>query len=454
MADYYSDTPLGPQEQAIQRRQKIAEMLMQQGQTPIDTNRMAGVYVAPVSPLEAIGKLAQAYFGNKRGQEANAEYEGLAKQRQQGVADALAQYQRTAQGTPAVTQQVEGEISPARQGYVPSPEQFADRPNFNVTPGEVTPAVRGMTTQEVSPAIAGNPRAAVTQAMMSQYPELQRFAAVEMANQNRKEDLASTQAARAQEAQAAREARAQELELRLQDARTSNADRLAMQKELAVMNHDTQVAIANQASEDRRFAVANRAQAEHAPSMTEIVDPNDPTRLLRVDARTYKGGTVGSPGVLGISGKEPTAAAKEQKQFEGKQGLAGSLDALESAYTQLDKMGGIVNNQKGTLHNLVAKAGSSGLGQMVGGALGTDEQSLRNEIKGTVPLLILDIKNATGASAQQMNSDRELQNFMRAASDPNSDIKSNLKLLKNLRDKYVGKSAAPAAPSAPRVVDW
>jgi len=61
---------------AIDRRQRIAEMLMQQGQEPIDTNQQAGGYVVPVSPLTAISKIAQqlsgAYIGNKADKEKDA----------------------------------------------------------------------------------------------------------------------------------------------------------------------------------------------------------------------------------------------------------------------------------------------------------------------------------------------------------------------------------------------
>lgn len=453
MADFYSDTPLGPQEQAIKRRQQIAESLMAQGQTPLETNQMAGGYVVPVGAANVLAKLAQSYFGAKAAKVADDQYNELAKQRQQGVADALAQYQNTAQGTPAVTQ--EGEIQPARQGFVPSPEQFSDRPNFNTVPGELAPAVMGQ--KEISPAVAGNPRAAVTQAMMSQYPELQRFAAVEMANQSRKEDLATTLQSKREESQAARDARANELELRLQDARTSNADRLAMQKELAVMNHDTQVAIANQASEDRRFAVDNRAQAEHAPTMTEIVDPKDPSRMLRVDARTYQGGSMGSPGVLGISGKEPTAAKKEEQASQGQTSLSDSIATLRDYYKQLDANGAISNPKSGVLSNVSAGIQSSGAGQAAGRLFGTQNQSLRNSINMQRPLLLQAIKQATGMSAKQMDSNAELNLWLRSATDPSLDIKSNMDALDSIERKYLSGNKAPVNPassSKPRVVDW
>ena len=274
MNTVYSDVPeLAAQEQAILRRRKIAEQMMQQGQTPIETNRMAGGYVVPVSPLEGIAKLVQTYAGAKRAKDTDTEYSDLAKQRQQGVADALAEYQRTAQGAPAVTEQVTEEVIPARPGYVPSGEQFADRPNFNVAPGQLD-AVTETVQKEVSPAVPGDPRAAVTQAMLSQYPELQRFAALEMSNMNRKEDLAVQQQFRSEESQLAREQRMQELQIRLQDQRLATADRLAMQKELAQMNNEVRMDIA-------QMTAANRTPAPLEP----VIGPDGkPVLVSREDA--------------------------------------------------------------------------------------------------------------------------------------------------------------------------
>ena len=45
-----------------------------------------------------------------------------------------------------------------------------------------------------------------------------------------------------------------------------------------------------------------------APSVTQIQDPTNPSQMLTIDARTYKGGGVGSPGVIGLAGKTPGSA--------------------------------------------------------------------------------------------------------------------------------------------------
>ena len=52
-------------------------------------------------------------------------------------------------------------------------------------------------------------------------------------------------------------------------------------------------------SPDAAARLAETRATEKAPTVTTVTDPNDPTRTLRVDARTYQGGSAGSPGVIG-----------------------------------------------------------------------------------------------------------------------------------------------------------
>lgn len=70
------------QEQAtIQRRQRIAEMLMRQGAEPMETNQMAGGYVVPVSPLASVAKVAQQLAGAYTAKQADQEQAGLNERR-------------------------------------------------------------------------------------------------------------------------------------------------------------------------------------------------------------------------------------------------------------------------------------------------------------------------------------------------------------------------------------
>lgn len=50
------------------------------------------------------------------------------------------------------------------------------------------------------------------------------------------------------------------------------------------------------------------AKEASAPSITQIQDPTNASQMITIDAKTYKGGGVGSPGVIGLAGKTPGSA--------------------------------------------------------------------------------------------------------------------------------------------------
>ena len=192
-----------------------------------------------------------------------------------------------------------------------------------------------------------------------------------------------------------------------------------------------------------------RPDANPAPTMTEVVDPKDPSRMLRVDARAYKGGSLGDIGVLGISGKEPSAAAKEKEAATGQASVDNIIADLRDKYRQLDTSGGITNPEKGVVSNIEAGIGSSGVGQFAGRLFGTQNQSLRNQIAQTRPLLLSAIKQRTGMSAKQMDSNVELKLWLSVATDPTLDIKANMNALDNI-EKMIGSGKLSSNPSNPQ----
>lgn len=190
-----------------------------------------------------------------------------------------------------------------------------------------------------------------------------------------------------------------------------------------------------------------------APTLTEVVDPNDPTRMLRVDARIYKGGGEGSAGVVGVSGKEPTAGRRVVVQEEGKSDFLTVLDQLRANFDQLNRLRAIQSTERGAMSNLGAAAAGSTAGQMVGRAIGTREQALRDEINSSRMQLMSALKKITGKSAQELNSNVELRLNLDAVSNVNQGYEAAMGILDNLEALYVrGKPTAgkpPAAPAAP-----
>lgn len=194
-----------------------------------------------------------------------------------------------------------------------------------------------------------------------------------------------------------------------------------------------------------------------APSYRDIIDPTNPKQMITVDGRVYRSGGIGAPGVLGVAGKEPTAAKAEETRGSGRETVEGIIGMLRMAYQDLDKLGGITSTKRSGPANLSASASASGVGQMFGRAFGTKEQSLRNQIIQIRPRLLSAIMQATGMSARQLDSNAELKLWLSASTDPTLDIEANLSALDNISKIYGsgdGTAQSPATrltpPSAPK----
>jgi hypothetical protein len=185
-------------------------------------------------------------------------------------------------------------------------------------------------------------------------------------------------------------------------------------------------------------ARAGRTPAQPvAPTLTEVTDPKDPTKLLRVDARRYTGGSMGDSGVLGVSGKEPSAALRENKIEAGKTLLTDELSNLRAALTKLEEMRAIPSTDRGALSNVASSISASGLGQATGRVFGTEAQVERDVISSSKLRLVNAIKQATGMSAQQLNSNVELQTMLKSLSDPSQAIEANIRNLDNIQKTYI-----------------
>jgi hypothetical protein len=128
--------------------------------------------------------------------------------------------------------------------------------------------------------------------------------------------------------------------------------------------------------------------------------------------------------------------AKSESAEKGRNQVGVLLDDIAGNYMKLAKSGGIIDPSAGAIQNLKASAKSSTSGQIVGRALGTEDQSIRQSIENSRPLLISAIRQATGMSAKAMDSNAELKFYLQAATDPKNDLKSNLNALAVLDETY------------------
>jgi len=200
-----------------------------------------------------------------------------------------------------------------------------------------------------------------------------------------------------------------------------------------------------------RIIAQGAAPEAPPPTVVNIVDPRDPTRMIAVDARSNR--------VIGESGKEPQALVREAKAAAGKNELASELDNIRIAYDNLNQMRAIPSTDRNVLSNIAAGTAASGVGQTLGRLAGTPEQTERDVIKSGRLRLVNAIKNATGMSAQQLNSNVELKNMLDSVTDPSQSIETVNRILDQIQETYLtgaapsmGRPAAarPAArPSAP-----
>lgn len=404
------DPEIAAQMLGLKRKRSVADALMQQALSPLKADRVApGGLAVPISPWEGIAQLAKAYMGSKGLEDLDKQQGDLTRQNQAKVTDALSSYMQRRDGTPETQMTTavddEGNTNPMVAGRAPDMKEAI---KFGLTNNllQNSPLVKmdaAAFAESQKPRVLGRTLVTgdgKTLATDSTWAEEQRTA----------------QEARAAQNKAALEAKAAE------------------------------AAAQRQSREDMvRLAASLRQPAP--PSFAEVLDPKDPSRLLKIDGKLYKGGSLGDAGVIGIAGKEPTAAKKAEQVDSGKDTVSGIASELRGYYKLLKDNGGIVDTEKGGASNIGARISASGLGQALGGAVGTKNQSARNSIEQTRPLLLNAIKQATGMSAKQMDSNAELKMYLAAATDPKLDVQANEAALNNLERLYgLGKPAGGGAP--------
>lgn len=161
-----------------------------------------------------------------------------------------------------------------------------------------------------------------------------------------------------------------------------------------------------------------------------------------------------------VEGFQRRAGDKQVDKQVAQDRVSELLGNLQENYETLRKGGATVDTKQNWLQNLKARTGSSAVGQMVGGAIGSPEQEIRDKIQMAKPLLINEIRAATGMSAKAMDSNAELQFYLQAATDPTRNIEANLQAIKYLDSAYgggrlsarvglPGQGTSTVAPSVP-----
>lgn len=401
MANLYENIPeMDQQRVANEQRRKIAEAMLAQSQENVQPfSAVPGGYVVPMSWTQGLAQLVKHYVANRDIRKANEGDAGLAKQYQDKSAQAVTDYQRMAQGSP--------EVPPAA-----------------ITPAGVGPARPAQGPPQ--PAVQGDPRAAMIALLANQYAPPEAKQAAIMGETWRRDDLnrEEERAARKDNLLISQQTRLAEIEARMQDRQLTRDQQADLAREGMALR--SQIA-----------QMTGAMSRQVAPSYAEIIDPKDPTRMLKIDGRLYKpGGSLGDAGVIGVSGKEPTAATAETKRGTSQDSVTGLVVQLKDLYKQLANSGGMVDPANGVISNTTARVASSGLGQYVGGVAGTQNQSLRDTIVQMRPQLLNAIRQASGMSARAIDSNAELKLWLDAVSDPTRSLPANMAILDNIDQQY------------------
>jgi hypothetical protein len=171
-----------------------------------------------------------------------------------------------------------------------------------------------------------------------------------------------------------------------------------------------------------------------------------------------------APSVSAEKPPTPAQVAKDKRMEEARTALSKDIQTQLKYYNDLNNLSGMVTSagpNASVAGNVTAFTRSTDVGQKIERALGTKAQTLRDNIKNTRQRLFMQIKDATGATASQMNSNVEMQAWLNSMTDPQQSIETVQETLKQLDSVIAGvrsqveqeqagkKSPAKSAPAAP-----
>ena len=397
-------TDYGAAQQDIERRRKLAEALQMQAYQPLESQGMAGGAPIPISPYAGLAKMLNAYVGATGQKRAGEESQALAGRRQQALSEAL--------------------------GGMPR----AQTRDLNVVGMDDEGNAMPPALQTTQPTMQDN--AAWLGKLGSIGPDAVAMGGTVLGMQQKADEADENRAFRKSESELTRLARKDQIEMQLRSEALSTERAAELRRELKQMDDTrarelqaSQQSFMNnqnrQAAADRALTEAGRRQDRAA---TEAGRRED--RAAAIEARRQDS----------LDRIRETARQKadtvEGKKDEAKQRVSVNLKALDDYYADLSKIGAAVDTTKSTGANASARIRATAAGQLLGGAVGSQEQTLRDNIKQMQPLLLQEIRQATAMGARGMDSNKELEFYLQAATDPKRSIQSNKAAMQVLENAY------------------
>lgn len=149
---------------------------------------------------------------------------------------------------------------------------------------------------------------------------------------------------------------------------------------------------------------------------------------------------------LAASLKGPSAAVlkaqeKADKIAEGQAGLGDTVNVAKTLVNDIADMGGMTTTSKGALANLMTSLGTGTVGQAGARLVGTATQAKRDELNSVRLQLFNAVKEATGMSSTQLNSNVELQTWLKSLGSDTMSKEANLAILNNIENRYLKNKA-------------
>jgi hypothetical protein len=433
------------QQQELERKRAMAEMLRRQSSSPMPQGQMVGnQFVAPsfAQYLPGLLNAAQSAYAQKQAGDAEKAYG-------QQVAQAKQQWQSSLPQATAAIPGREELFGPQEMGGSPElaavPEVPAQRPD---TPSILKATIAGLN-------IPGNEKVAqlYSQGMLTEkaredqqtFNKEQAAARLAAERQNTLDRLANQKAIADQNAANAAASIEQRAEAAKESARLQGLI-LEGQQQMRVLTKTLGAARRSGSGGGGGDDIID----EVGKGVVEIIDPATGAKRTVSRAEAVRLGA--------MSAKEGNIDAKTEKAAEktesARKGIITLVDQMQTYYDELDRLGGMPNEDRSSFSNALSRAASSGPGQFGGSVIGSREQTLRDNVADSRLRLLNAIKNAEGTGVGSLNSNMELKTYLDALTSPTRNKQNVDTTLKNIRgliakaDAPTVVSGSPAAPGA------
>lgn len=154
-----------------------------------------------------------------------------------------------------------------------------------------------------------------------------------------------------------------------------------------------------------------------------------------------------------VAGMRGTGSGNQNtpiNQQEATDNALSSIAELRGIYGSLNNMGAMVSPKNKTGANVLARVRSSGAGQYIEGAIGTEAQTQRDRINSIRPGLMQTLAKATGMTGKQLDSNADVQLFMKTVTDPTASYEANMAALDGLERLVRSRRQSPKPQPKPR----